>query len=71
METISGLFDSIQRWLLPVLEEEVGELTEKHREFIRVAEAETCECRAISKVFAHLMFGIIIITVNQLYNMLL
>jgi len=43
MGTISGMFDSIQRWLLPVLEDEVGELTEKQKEFVMVVEAMDLE----------------------------
>lgn len=43
MGTISGMFDSIQRWLLPVLEDEMGELTEKQKEFVRVVEAMDLE----------------------------
>ena len=38
MEYLSGLFNSIQSWLLPELEEELGELTEKQQEFIRTVE---------------------------------
>lgn len=43
MGTISGMFESIQRWLLPVLEDEVGELTEKQKEFVRVVETMELE----------------------------
>jgi len=39
MGILSGVFNSIQKWLLPVLEDELGELTEKQKEFIRVVEA--------------------------------
>ena len=39
MGILSGVFNSIQNWLLPVLEDEIGELTEKQKEFIRVVEA--------------------------------
>ena len=38
MSILSAAFDSIQRWLIPDMEEEVGELTEKMREFVRVVE---------------------------------
>ena len=39
MGILSGVFNSIQKWLLPVLEDEIGELTGKQKEFIRVVEA--------------------------------
>jgi len=39
MGILSGVFNSIQKCLFPVLEEEMGELTGKQKEFIRVAEA--------------------------------
>jgi hypothetical protein len=39
MGILSGAFNSIQKWLFPVLEDEIGELTEKQKEFIRVVEA--------------------------------
>ena len=38
MKALSSLWNSIQTWLFPALEEELGELTDKHREFIRVCE---------------------------------
>lgn len=38
MKTLSDTFNSIQRWLLPVMEEEIGELTEKQREFVHAVE---------------------------------
>ncbi len=38
MNLLSTAFHSIQRWLIPDLEEELGELTEKMREFVRVVE---------------------------------
>ena len=38
MERLSSVFYSIQKWLFPVLEEELGELGEKEREFVRVLE---------------------------------
>ncbi len=38
MRILSSAFNSIQKWLFPVLEEEIGELTEKQREFVRVVE---------------------------------
>jgi hypothetical protein len=38
MGRLSGLFNSIQRWLFPALEEELGELGEKEREFVRLIE---------------------------------
>ena len=38
MEILSKLYTSIQRTLFPMLEEELGELTEKQKEFVRVVE---------------------------------
>jgi hypothetical protein len=38
MEFLSGLFNSIQNWLLPGLEEELGELTARQMEFVRTVE---------------------------------
>jgi hypothetical protein len=38
MEFLSGLFNSIQSWLLPGLEDEFGELTQKQMEFVRTVE---------------------------------
>jgi hypothetical protein len=38
MRILSSAFNSIQKWLFPVLEEEIGELTEKQREFVRIVE---------------------------------
>jgi len=38
MEFLSGLFNSIQSWLLPGLEDEFGELTSKQEEFVRAVE---------------------------------
>lgn len=35
---LSGLWDSIQAWLIPHLEDELGELDEKHRQFVAVCE---------------------------------
>jgi len=35
---LSELWNTIQRWLFPILEDELGELDEKHREFIAVCE---------------------------------
>ncbi|HBC86463.1 MAG TPA: hypothetical protein DCZ94_05870 [Lentisphaeria bacterium] len=39
MGILSGAFNSIQKWPLPVLEDEIGELTGKQKEFVRVVEA--------------------------------
>ena len=39
LATLGGLWHSIQAWLFPVLEDELGELDETHREFIAVCEA--------------------------------
>ena len=38
MGRLSGLFNSIQSWLFPALEEELGELGEKEREFVKLIE---------------------------------
>ena len=38
MEFLSGLFNNIQSWLLPGLEEELGELTARQMEFVRAVE---------------------------------
>jgi len=38
MERLSSLFYSIQKWLFPAIEEELGELGEKEREFVRLLE---------------------------------
>ena len=38
MIKLPELFNSIQKWLFPELEEELGELTEKQQEFVRVIE---------------------------------
>ena len=35
---LSGLWNSIQTWLFPVLEDEIGELDEKRRQFVAVCE---------------------------------
>ena len=35
---LGGLWNSIQSWLLPMLEDEIGELDEKHRQFVAVCE---------------------------------
>jgi hypothetical protein len=39
MLSLSGVFNTIQTWLFPELREEVGELTEQQKEFVRVVEA--------------------------------
>ncbi len=38
---LGGLWISIQTWLFPALEDEIGELDEKHRQFVSVC--ELCE----------------------------
>ncbi len=35
---LGGLWNSIRAWLFPVLEDELGELDEKHKEFVTVCE---------------------------------
>ena len=41
---LGNLWNSIQAWLFPMLEDELGELDEKHREFVAVC--ETCAPQA-------------------------
>ena len=43
MAGLGRLWNSIQTWLFPMLEDELGELDEKHREFVAVC--EICEPR--------------------------
>jgi len=43
IHTLGGLWASIQTWLIPALEDEIGELDEKHRQFVSVC--ELCEPR--------------------------
>ena len=38
MRTLSEAFNSIQKWLLPELEEELGDLTDKQKEFVETVE---------------------------------
>ena len=38
MTALSGLWNSIQSWLFPTLEQEVGELSDKQKEFVGVCE---------------------------------
>ena len=38
MAGLGILWNSIQTWLFPMLEDELGELDEKHREFVSVCE---------------------------------
>jgi hypothetical protein len=35
---LGGVWNSIQSWLFPMLEDEIGELDEKHRQFVAVCE---------------------------------
>jgi hypothetical protein len=44
MENLGSLWNNIQAWLFPMLEDELGELDKKHREFIAVC--EFCSPRA-------------------------
>ena len=44
MAGLGVLWNSIQTWLFPMLEDELGELDEKHREFVAIC--ETCSPRA-------------------------
>ena len=43
---LGGLWQSIQAWLFPVLEDELGELDETHREFVAVCEV----CRPLLNI---------------------
>ena len=36
--SLGGLWNSIQSWLFPMLEDEIGELDSKHRQFVSVCE---------------------------------
>ena len=38
MIALSGLWITIQTWLFPALEEELDDLSEKQREFVRICE---------------------------------
>lgn len=38
MRRLSSAFNSIQKYLFPIVEEEIGELTEKQREFVKIVE---------------------------------
>ena len=38
LATFGGIWNSVQAWLLPQLEDEVGELDDKHRQFVAVCE---------------------------------
>lgn len=51
---LGRLWDSIQSWLFPVLEDELGELDGKHREFVSVCEA----CRPQAYMAAYRWVGI-------------
>ena len=39
MKALSNLWNSLQSWLFPHLERELGELSERDRNFIRVVES--------------------------------
>ena len=43
MSTLFSIYHSIQRYLFPVLEEELDALTEKQREFVRIIELANIE----------------------------
>ncbi len=47
MVSLGSLWNSIQAWLLGMLEDELGELDEKHREFVAVC--ELCSPRAVDQ----------------------
>ena len=38
LATFGGIWNSVQAWLLPPLEDEIGELDDKHRQFVAVCE---------------------------------
>ncbi len=59
---IGQLWNSIQSWLMPVLEDEIGALDEKHRQFVAV-----CELCAPQD---HMAFGLLVIAAEQMLRML-
>jgi len=52
---LGQLWDTIQSWLFPMLEDELGELDEKHRQFVAVC--ETCDPRAHLAVYGWVGHG--------------
>ena len=49
MANLGSLWNSIQTWLFPMLEDKLGELDEKHREFVAVC--ELCSPQAYVKSY--------------------
>ena len=81
MDGISSIWNRIQRSLFPFLEEELGELTEYHRKLAATVErvlsrlkdefgGRMIRVRGAVKVMAHLMFGILALTADQLLRMI-
>jgi hypothetical protein len=60
---IGELWNSIQAWLPPVLEDELGELHEQHG-------GRHVHVRGPVKVAAHLAFGLVVIAAEQMLRML-
>ena len=52
---LGGLWNTIQAWLFPMLEDELGELDEKHREFVAVC--EMCDPRPHMRGYRWIGYG--------------
>jgi hypothetical protein len=65
-ETLTNTWDHIQGFLFPMLQEEVGLLTDKHRQIKDEFGGRTVRVRGHAEVFCHIMFGIIALTVDPL-----
>ncbi len=52
---LGGQWASIQTWLIPALEDEIGELDEKHRQFVSVC--ELCEPRNFMAAYRWIGIG--------------
>ncbi len=65
MNGLSGVFGSIQRCLFPALEEELGELNEKQKEFVRVVELmDLPNYLSFSRAFTQFPFSAIALALN-------
>ena len=49
LSELGNLWHTIQAWLLPALEDELGELDDQHREFVTLCEA--CKSREHLKAY--------------------
>ena len=68
---LGELWHSMQTWLFPCMEDELGELDEKHREFVAVCHGgRHVRVRGAVKVAAHLSFGLLVIAAEQLITMI-